>query len=270
MKRQLVACLNTHLKFSWRNRVPLAFAGLLLGLMLLTVLPMVLLMKSVDRLDLLIQTVRYLQRWIYVVIAALALISVSHHLQNRSLKMVISKPCPIEVWLLSPFLSVAAIAACLYAVVLTLAVGLALLWRIPIHPGLFFVTCNEFLRAMIISSYLILLASLFHPVIAAMVVLMMQEDQFYWLTILISKGLEATPDSPWRGWFLAATQISQAIYRTLPWYEPFARQTAHIHFGSPIGWGNLKYLAYTAVYTACFASFCFLISDWILRKRRHT
>ena len=270
MKRQLLSCIHINMKFAWRNRLPVVLGCLFLGMALLTSLPAMFLVTAGKHLFLLRHLVSTLTGFVYWLTGALALMTLSHHLRNRSAKLILTKPCPLEVWLLSNFLSVFAIACGLYLAVLVIGLGLAAIWSLPVQMGLAYVTLNEFCRTMIICSYLTLLTVVCHPVVAVMVTLMLQEGTFYYALLWLSAGLNATEFSAVHPILHTLKYVVQPLYFILPSYAPYAHESETLYASLRIAPGDMARLGYTVLYALCVASLCFWLSDAALRRKRLT
>lgn len=270
MGKQLRACLVTNITFVWRNRLPVVVGSLFLGMALLTMLPAFFLATPGKHLLLLRQLVSTLNGCVYWLSGAIALLTLSHHLRSRSVKLVLTKPCPLEVWLLSNFLSVLAIAFVLDAIIWLAGVGCSALWGLPVQQGLAYLSFESFCRTVIVCAYLILLTTLFHPAVAVLVAVMFQEGTFYMMLVWLTAAVQATGGPAVPPILVALKQAFEAFYFLLPSYAPFLMDTAGVHQSLRIGAGDLAHLGTTLLYAVCFASFCFWGSDLVLRRKRLT
>src|SRR2546429_1744369 len=117
MTRLLWTNIRVNLKFYLRNRLLTVLALALIFMTGLFAIPSLLVITTGQKLAVVKQIVTQLSFFGTTFTALLGLLTVSHHLHNRSLKMVITKPCPLEVWLLAHFLSAGLVAAGLYTAV---------------------------------------------------------------------------------------------------------------------------------------------------------
>ncbi len=269
MGKQLRACLATNITFVWRNRLPVVVGSLFLGMALLTMLPALFLATPGRHLVLLRQLVSTLSGCVYWLSGAIALLTLSHHLRSRSVKLVLTKPCPLEVWLLANFLSVLAIAFVLDVIIWLVGAGCAALWGLSVQQGVAYLLFDSFCRTMIVCAYLILLTTLFHPVVAVLVAVMFQEGMFYMVLVWLSANVNATGGAV-PPVLVVLKQAFQALYFLVPSYAPFLMDTAGVHQSLRVGAGDLAHLGSTLLYAVCFASFCFWGSDLVLRRKRLT
>src|SRR5438046_2078868 len=137
---QLKSCMTVNFKFYWRNRLLLILALIMLFITLISSIPSMLVTTSSDKFTVVQSLFESLGWFSYFLIAALGVITISHHLRNRNLKMVITKPCPIEIWLLANVGSSLLVAIGLYAGVLLVASVLFLAWHIPFQWGLLYLS----------------------------------------------------------------------------------------------------------------------------------
>lgn len=267
MFRQLLVCLNANIKLSWRNRLPVAITGFAVVMTLLTWIPMMLLTTSAKQFELLKQIVRGVDGLAYWFTATVAVITLSQPLRSRCAKMVLTKPCPVEVWMGSHFLTGLLIAAALYGISLVVGLGLSAFWGLSVRQGLLFIILDGFCRTVILCSYMILLTALFHPVVAVMIVLFFQENVFYYLLLWMDAWMRVA-DTAARPAMQALRAAFEAAYTILPSYQPYAHATYAVYSAFRVSQADLKHLAVTFCYTAVFAAFCFLSATLVVKHKR--
>lgn len=267
MLKQLLACLDANLKLSWRNRLPVAIAGFAVVMTLLTWIPMMLVSTAAKYFELLKQIVRGVDGLAYWFTAAVAVLVLSQPLRTRSAKMVLTKPCPVEVWMGSHFLSGLLIAAVLYGISLLVGAVLSAFWGFSVYPGLLFITADGFCRTMILCSYMILLTTVFHPVVAVMIVLFFQENVFYYLLLWMNAWMRAA-DAAAKPAMHVLQAVFQFAYMAFPSYQPYAQETSSVYTTFRVEYADLRHLAVTALYTAVFAAFCFLAATLVIKRKR--
>jgi hypothetical protein len=106
--------------------------------------------------------------FLLVLAAGLGLFIISSHLRSRSLKMVFTKPCPPALWLGSAFLAAVHVSLVISCVVFSSAILLSLIWHVPVRTGLLFISLDTFFASLGLIAYLMLLATVAHPAIAAL------------------------------------------------------------------------------------------------------
>src|SRR5712692_5154918 len=162
-----------------RSRLLLAFLLLFLLLTGLESLPPLFANSGVQSFNALQQIFSELNGYLLVLCACLGLFIISSHLRNRSLKMVFTKPCPPALWLLSAFLSAVIVSLLLNFVVLASTTFLSLVWHVSVRPGLVFLSAETFVVSVGLIAYLMLLATLVHPALAAICTLIFNAYLFY-------------------------------------------------------------------------------------------
>jgi ABC-type transport system involved in multi-copper enzyme maturation permease subunit len=165
-----------------RSKLLLAFMLVFLLLTALQSLPPLFMNSGVQSFNSSQQIVSDLNFFLLILAAGMGLLIISSHLRNRSLKMVFTKPCPPELWVLSAYLSAATVSLFLNFVVLGSGVLLSLLWHLPVRMGLVFVSAETFAVSLGLIAYLMLLATVIHPALAAIVALIFNADLFTSLT----------------------------------------------------------------------------------------
>jgi hypothetical protein len=266
MAELLKANLFADLTFYRRSRLLLAFVVVFLLLTALQSIPPVFMNSGVQSFNSLQQIVADLNFFLLVLAAGMGLLVISSHLRNRSLKMVFTKPCPPGVWLLSAFLSAAAIALFLNLVVLGSTVVLSFIWHLPVRMGLVFVSAETFAVSLGLLSYLMLLAMLMHPAIAAIVALIFNADLFYDFDVWTRAAIRSGNSS------LALRMLGHlfhGLYLLLPMVYPFDKETQNIHTSLRVMKGEWKYLPFSLGYALALSAFCYCVGLYALRRKNH-
>jgi hypothetical protein len=264
MIEQLRANVGVLLKFYARNRLLLVVALLLLVLAALTVSASLVYGSTSAHFDIIAEAVSTLNGYALVLSAALGLFAISSHLRQRSVKMVLTKPCLPEVWIASVFLSGLAVAALLYALNVVFGVGLSLLWGVPVQTGLYFLAAEGLLKAAIALGYLSFLTTVFHPVLAILVALVFNESTFYGLRMMLLTAIKTTGGNPVLPLLEWATY---GLYMVLPAYDPYGKETATVADSLRASGADWLLLARTAGYSATALALFFLLTVWALRRR---
>jgi ABC-type transport system involved in multi-copper enzyme maturation permease subunit len=270
MTRLLWTNIRVNLRFYLRNRLLTALAVVLIFMMALFAIPSLLVTTAGQRLAMVRQIVTQLSFFGTFFTGLLGLLTVSHHLRNRSLKMVVTKPCPLEVWLLAHFLSAALVAAGLYTAVFLIGSALAAVWRVPIQQGLAAMMTHDLLQAVSIFAFLVFLTTFMHPALAAVVVLLFQEGTFHNLLVWVMAGLDVK-SSLSAGLFFSATKyFLQSIYFVLPSWSPYSEKLVHLGQDLEFTRNQLPFLLSSITYWLLLGSFCYFSAILLLRRKRFT
>jgi hypothetical protein len=264
MLEQLRANLGTHLKFYRRNRLLLVLALLFALLAGLSITFSLIFSSTTGRFEIVHGVVSQLDNFAFVLVGALGLFLVSSHLRNRSLKMVLTKPCLPETYLASVFLSAAVVGALLYAAILSFGLILCGFWKIPIQSGFFFITAESLLQALIVMAYLAFLSFVMHPVPAVLIALLLNEGIFYQLRFALLTAIKNTGGNPL---LPAVEKVTFLLYMILPMYQPYSEKTESVHESlrtTTADWGTLGQVA---LYTLAITGLCYCLSDLALRRK---
>jgi ABC-type transport system involved in multi-copper enzyme maturation permease subunit len=204
-----------------------------------------------------------------IITAGLGLLFISHHIRNRTTKMVFTKPCPPEIWLLSGFFSASIVSLAFYVVIFLICTKLFFVLGIPYQLGIFYFIFNEFFQAIILLSYVILLTVLFHPVIAVLFVFIFQDGTFYYVKLLLMSGIKATGESSVSPFLKLIKGFVDIIYLILPTFKPFSEETSHIYSSLRISDANWAYFLLTFAYTLSISALFYFLSAYFLKKKRH-
>jgi hypothetical protein len=268
MTRQLWANIKTNLVYYRRNKLLVLIALFFLFIWALTSLPSLFFYSSHQKFQIIQMILQTSSGFIGVFMAAMGVLTVFHHLNGRSYKMVVTKPCLPEVWLLGNFLSAMLVSAVLYLLLLPLTVVLFLVWGIPFQGGVAFVLLDGLFRSAILYSALACLSVLIHPFLAVLAVLMFNEGTFYWLTFWMAAGAKAAKSLQSKMAFTATQYILYGIYLLLPSFAPYAEKTQKIYSSLKLTFFDLRYLGLNFLYTLLVCALFFIVSDVALRRKR--
>jgi len=266
MAELLKANILTDVTFYRRSRLLFAFTLVFLLITALQSLPPLFMNSGVQNFNSLQQIVSTLNFFILILSAGMGLLIISSHLRNRSLKMVFTKPCPPEVWLLSAFLSAGAMSLFLNVVVLGSGVLLSVLWHLPVRLGLVFLSAETFVASLGLIAYLMLLAMVMHPALAAIVAIIFNADLFYdfdvWTKAAIRSGNS--------GFALRMVErVFHSLYIVLPMAYPFDKQTENIYTSLRVMSGEWKYLLFSFGYALALSAFCYCVALYALQRKNH-
>ena len=266
MTELLKANIAANLAFYRRSRLLLAFMLVFLLLTALESLPPLFFNSGVQNFNALRDTFLVLSRYLLLFAAGLGLFVISSHLRSRNLKMVFTKPCPPAVWLLSAFFSAGAVSLFLNAIVLGCVTAFSLIWHVPVRAGLLFVSLDTFIASLGLIAYLILLAALVHPAIAATIALVFNADMFYnfqsWLEAVIRSGNSG------RGLRLLE-RLFHYLYLLLPMVYPFDQKTENIYSSLRVTHSEWRYLLYSFGYALVLSAFCYCLALFALQRKKH-
>ena len=266
MSELLKANILADFKYYRRSKLLLAFMLLFLVLTALQSLPPIFMNSGVQSFNSLREIESDLNGFVLVLGAGLGLLIISSHLRNRTLKMVFTKPCPPALWLVSAFLSAAMVSLFLNLVVFSAGLLLSLLWHLPVRIGLAYVSAQTFVISLSWIAYLMLLASIMHPVLAAIVAIIFNADLFYefqvWAQAAIRSGSNNLS-------LRTLEHVFHSLYVLLPMMFPFDKQTANIHVSLRVMNSEWKYIAFSFGYSLALSAFCYCTALYALQKRKH-
>lgn len=265
MKQQIIATIRANLIFYRRNLLLLGLGIALLFFYSLSMISTLLFTSTSIRFDTVKQTFLGLNGMASTFTALLGLLTLYYHINNRSMKMILTKPCRPETWLLGTFLSTLLFSSFLYEIIFVIAFIIFSFYGYSFAQGLLYISVYYFISGLNIFAILTLLTVIMHPVIAAIVSLFFQETTFYGLLALVMSGLKLTPDNKML-LFLKYTIYS--IYLVLPQYDPFHDEIREVFETFRVTGADVVYLGYTLLYTIVLSSFCFFLTSYLLKKKR--
>lgn len=264
MREQIRLHVGVHLRFFRRNRLLVAVAAVFLGMTVLSLVASILFSSTTGHFET-IRDISYgLNDFTRILVPALGLFVISTHLRNRSLKMVVTRPATPEVWLASTLLSALLVALALYLLIWLFSVGLSLFWKVPLQTGFAFLALDSFLGATILLAYLSCLAVFLHPVVAVLVVLVLNEGASYGLMFMLDAAGKAMGANPV---LFVLRHVFGAVYMVLPMSSPLAERSQEVLVSLRVAGDDWTTLLMRTGYTVVVVIFFYLLSVLGLRRR---
>ncbi len=253
-----------HLRFFRRNRLLLVAGLIFFGFLGLSLLMTSLTSTLGGRFRTLQTLSSQLAGSVRFFVPALGLVLIWSHQKERNLKMVVTKPCTPDVWLLSGLTTAAAISAALHATVLILMVAFALAFGIPFQSGFAFLAMESFLSSLIALTYLGMLTALFHPVVALLLLAIFNDDTLQSLSMAAEVGTTSHPGSTL---FAVLAYASHVLSWIPPMFHPFANRYAAVSSSLRTTPGNWLMLLASAAYATLAATLFYLVIVLALRRK---
>jgi ABC-type transport system involved in multi-copper enzyme maturation permease subunit len=264
---QLLANTVTHLRFYRRNRLLVLVGLLIVILFLISIGPTAFTAsKKFDTIQALVSTA---EGYLILLAALVGLVTISHHLRSRSLKLVITHPCPMETWVLSHFAAALCVVSMLFMGILALALGLFAAWGVPVQWGIVYVLLQSLCSAMVIFAFLLFLSTVVHPVVAALIALIFNPDSLRWMITIIRAQMELHPDGHFMTLDPLLMTVFQGLYMVWPEYYPFAEQTARLQGSYRVAAGDGYLVFLTVLYSLLLCALSFFLTTAVLNRKRH-
>ncbi len=264
---QLLANTVTNLRFYRRSRL-LVVVGIFTSIVfLISIVPAA--FTSSKKFDTIQAFVSTAEGFLVVMAALLGLVTISHHVRTRSLKLVVTHPCTMETWVLSHFMSAMIVMVTLFGGVLLVALGLFLVWGLPVQWGLVYVVLLGLCSAMVIFAFLLFLSTVVHPVVAALVAMIFTPGSLLWLNTTFQAQTEMLPD----GYLKTVNEIVQVLFRGLyllwPEYSPLSGQLTTLQASYRITSGDTYHLFMATLYTTLLCALSFFLTSAVLKRKSH-
>jgi ABC-type transport system involved in multi-copper enzyme maturation permease subunit len=268
MNKILRANIHNNLIYYRRNKLLLIVSLLFIAVMLLNLIPSLFFTSHNIRFRLALQIYTGIVGFTGFIVAMIGLISVWAHRSNKSVKLVFTKPCSPETWLLSHYISAGLVLLTGMLVSVVLYLALSLIWNIPIQAGILAYSFNLCVSIVLTFCYLVLLSAWLHPIIAGLVYLAFSENMFYWLALLCKSGIDTLESALLKGMLTVLHWITYGLYYVLPAMKPFEEKMKHLGANLRVPENYGLYSIGQLVYTLLFIVFCFSLTIYSLRKRR--
>lgn len=270
MKQAFLANFVAHLAFFRRNRLVVLVGVLLAGVWCMSLIPSLFFISARDKFQMIRMLLEQSHGFILIFVAGLALMTIAYNFNQRCFKMVVTKPCPPEVWLLALYAAVMLVAVVLYTLITVAALAMFLVWHIPLQWGIFYLLGESLLQAMVVVSVLSFLVSVMHPFLAVVLMGLANEGTFYGLLVLLSAGASHATQAGAALGYKIASVTTYGFYLLVPSYSLFERKVAKLHSALRCDWPDLKWLGLSLLYTLLMGALFFALTALALRRRRHT
>lgn len=264
MLDQLAANTVVHLKFFARSRLLIALAVIVAAITAVGVVPALLMSSSIGRFEQLRMLVSMFSSATLLLTSSLGLLAAAAHIRGRTLRMVLTRPCPPEVWLASIFVAGTAVIAALHLLMAIATAAASLAWGVPYQTGFAFLAADGFCRALIWFAWVTALGVAFHPVVAALLALFFNEGMLFGVKFLVASGAQASGGS-WP--FAAMGRVVDAAYMAVPMVTPFEQETEAIYSSLRTVPSDWVVLLQIMGYTVLAMAFFFCVCDVIIRRR---
>jgi hypothetical protein len=265
MLRQIKATISANFIFYRRNRILLIVGLFILAYCGFTLLPSFV-YTSPNRKFVLLQYIFVrLEYYTVYFIGALGILTFYYYKSNRCLKMVFTKPCLPETWLLATFISTTLFSLLLYLIIFLFAFLIFPYLGFPFEWGLVYLSCYYFLISINIFAIFTFLSILIHPVVAGIIIFVSTSSYLYYFLFWSMLGLKISPN---RTWLTVIERILFYAYLIVPRFDPYKENMKQVFDSFYVNPNDVTYLSYTFIYTLVLTSLFYFLSIYCLKKKR--
>lgn len=270
MPNKVMANAAANLIFYRRNRLLWFIAAVFLAYGGLSMVPALYFSGNQTRLLILTQTLKVIAFLIKAFALSLGVLTVWYQLRNRCYKMVVTRPCTPEVWLLGSYSSAFFVSLVLYLVLFAGTLLVFLLMGVPVQWGILYLLVREFASLVAQFSLLCMLCVLVHPFLAMLVFLLSNAWMFFQLTILTTAGYRAAENLPAKILYGLGKLLFAGIYFFLPSWDLNEKRTQEVWGSLRMEPGDLFGLGQLVCYCLLVATIAYCVTCFALRRKRAT
>lgn len=267
MKKQIITNIRTNLKFYLRNALLWIILIVFCFYIFTSIMFSLTYMSQAGKFRAIQNIVSTLSTYSMMIMALVGILIVATHIRNRSLKLVFTKPCTIESWFLSIYLTTLLISGILFLIILLIASILFLVWEIPFQPGLIYQLLYTFLQGWIYFSFLIFLGMILHPFLAIYFAIIFNEQTFYFLLLSIKHAIKDATTFAKIFWLTIAEKLANFIYMILP-TSPYKEQIEKIEKSWIVETRDFMNLGVFILYTIVICALFYYLSCYLMKKKR--
>lgn len=268
MYNKLIINIKNNLKLYKRSKLLIVLGIIFFCFYGLITLPTLFMASSSSKLNVILKILNSFNGFSTIFLVILMLVGLISPIKNRSLKMIITKPCLPEIWLLSNYISAIFIAFLLNLVIFLIVSGLFLLWDMPFQWGLVYIFLHRFFQAIVLLSYITLLALAVDTWGAVVFGIFLTERFFFFFSNMFLALKDSVTNNFGKGILLVFQKIFYFIYFLLPVSEPYSKETGTVSRSLRLVSSDWKYLAFSLLYTILISVFLYLLSAEFLNKKR--
>jgi hypothetical protein len=265
--KQVKALVRNQVRYVRRSRLFLFFAGMILIYFATSTLPWFFVQSASDHFRILKRVISSLTTSIYFLVVILGFMTVRKPLKDRTLKLIVTKPCSLWQWLTAIFVFGIGVGGLLYLGVALLGLVFFLVNGIPVQIGMFAVIAVSFARSVLVFSLAVLLTSFLHPLIAAGILLFANQSLLYQMLQWSRLGMEWMESGVAQFGLGGLYYGVRVTYLLIPSFAPFSSQLGDLMKSFRLQSGDLFTLGMVFLYTALIMVFSLATTSVILDYR---
>jgi len=261
--------LNTmiNLKYYLRNRLMIVVIIIICFFFSMGFIPMLFFTSQLEKLQIMIMFFNQVNGLLKYLLGLIALFTVYHHISIKCLKVVFTKPCLPEYWLLSHFISPVLISAGMYSGTLIVSLLLAVAWALPVKAVIALLILTEFFKSLIIISCCTFLGILVHPVLAAFLLLITTVLTF--ARMMVGGALKSVKSVIGQWVLKIVKMVFDAINYILPSFSPYENELGKAYYTFKLAVENYPYIALVIGYSLVVSALFYFASVYLLKKKKY-
>ncbi len=268
MLKLLKTNIIANLKFYGRNKLFISISILILIFLLLLISSPSASLSSNRLFGLLISIIETFNFYFLILIGILALISIWYHKKNKTVKLIFTKPCTPEIWVLSHYISIALLHIIFLLGSFFIYVFASYYWGLPFQAGIFVLLAYYFLLGIIIYSYLLFLSTWLHPVMAGFFAISFMDKIFFFIARECYSEFNKSEDVISSMFLLIGKWISLFLYYIIPGCFVFNDEFNDVFNSLRFEFKYIGYLLDMAIYALALFVLSYLLTTYKLRKTR--
>ena len=234
----------------------------------LTSLPQVMTVSFTAKITGISSILKRLHNFSSLFLVIVLLVGLNYPVKNRCLKMIITKSCLPETWLLSNYLSSIMIALIINVLIFIITCVLFIIWDMGFQFSLVYIFFDQFMQLVIMVFYLTFLMMVFGVWGSVIFGVILTDSFFFYIANLFSALNASTTNSAAMVLYFIIHKLFYFIYLVIPIASPFSRETNLIYRNFRVESSDWKYMLYTFIYTVLIAVFFYLANNYLLKRKR--
>ena len=251
-----------------RSKLLIILGIILLVFYGLTSLPYLITVSFTGKLSGISTILRNLHGFSSLFLVIVLLVGLNYPVKNRCLKMIITKPCQPETWLLSNYISSILIALIINVLIFIIACIFFVIWDMGFQLSLVYIFFDRFLHLVLILSHITFLMMVFGVWGAVIFGIILTDSFFFYMTNMFSALHTSAAGSAGKIIYLVIQKLFYFIYLVIPMSNPFSKETNLIYRNFRVESSDWQYMFYTLIYTALIAGFFYLVNSYLLKRKR--
>ena len=268
MLNKVIANAQANLIFYRRNKLLWLIGLFFLIYCGLSMIPAFFYTTSQNKFDVLLMALRSIFFFVKVFVLAMGVLTVWYQLRNRCYKMVVTRPCPPELWIVGTYASALFVILILYLAIFGCCLLFFVAFKVPVQWGILYLMGDEFGSLLAQFSLLNLLCVLMHPFMGFLIYLTFNDWVFYQLTILTSAGYQGAESAWGKALYGMGKALFSILYFAVPSWDLNGKRTDAVWQSLRLEPEDLSRVALMVLYGLLVAALCFSLTSFVLRRRR--
>lgn len=268
MMRQIIANYKINIKYLKRNKLILISLIFFIFIFTINIISSYKSISKAQSLRIITYNFDFINTIGLILIIIIGITILSSHIKNRSIKMIFTKPCTIESYLISIFLTGFTLSIFISIINIIYFVVFSIIFNIPIQTGVYFIGLEFFFRNLWVFSLIVFLSIIFHPVLIVVIIFILNEFMLYNLITSTEMYVRTAETAISKIIAPLLNNIITLFFYITPTLQPYSIERHQIFYSFYInGFGEIKYFIFSYGYFIILTMLFYFLSVYFLKRK---